>query len=262
MCDLWKNTLIGARAARRDRRADPRRPSPVFPPARHVKLYNAGSFFDPRAIPPGDFEEIAALVSPFERVDRRVAPGPRRRALPALARSRSTGRLEVAHRARDDPPGRPAAAEQADVARATSQRPGRSCATPASPCASSSSSAFRSLARGRGPRLGAAARSPSPSTCGASTVAAHSDPVRQRRARRARRRQASSPSPGSRRSRTPLDFGLGLGRGRVFADLWDLERFRRCDACFAARAGAAARESNLPPGASRARRLRDCGGPA
>ena len=31
-------------------------------------------------------------------------------------------------------------------------------------------------------------------------------------------------------------FGLALGRGRVFADLWDLERFRRCGACFAARA--------------------------
>ena len=32
-----------------------------------------------------------------------------------------------------------------------------------------------------------------------------------------------------------LDHGLGLRRGRVFADLWDLERFSRCAACFPAR---------------------------
>ena len=31
-------------------------------------------------------------------------------------------------------------------------------------------------------------------------------------------------------------FGLGLGRGRVFADLWDLERLRGCEACFDERA--------------------------
>jgi 3-methyladenine DNA glycosylase/8-oxoguanine DNA glycosylase len=29
-----------------------------------------------------------------------------------------------------------------------------------------------------------------------------------------------------------LDFGIGLQRGRVFADLWDLERFSDCPACF------------------------------
>jgi radical SAM enzyme (TIGR01210 family) len=33
-----------------------------------LKLYNAGSFFDPRAIPPEDYPEIANLAAPFERV--------------------------------------------------------------------------------------------------------------------------------------------------------------------------------------------------
>ena len=33
-----------------------------------VKLYNAGSFFDPKAIPPEDYAEIAAAVSGFGRV--------------------------------------------------------------------------------------------------------------------------------------------------------------------------------------------------
>ena len=32
-----------------------------------------------------------------------------------------------------------------------------------------------------------------------------------------------------------LDYGIGLGKGRVFADLWDLERFSGCDRCFEAR---------------------------
>ena len=41
-----------------------------------------------------------------------------------------------------------------------------------------------------------------------------------------------------------LDYGLGLRRGRVFADLWDLERFADCAVCFPARA-ARLRQANL-----------------
>lgn len=29
-----------------------------------------------------------------------------------------------------------------------------------------------------------------------------------------------------------LDYGIGLQKGRVFADLWDLERFSKCNKCF------------------------------
>ena len=36
--------------------------------AQHLKLYNSGNFFDPLAIPPQDYEEIARLAAPFERV--------------------------------------------------------------------------------------------------------------------------------------------------------------------------------------------------
>lgn len=35
---------------------------------RQIKLYNAGSFFDPRAIPPRDYEPMADLLGRFERV--------------------------------------------------------------------------------------------------------------------------------------------------------------------------------------------------
>ena len=67
MCDLWKNTLT-----------ESVRPGQIpeqirwalgrLPPAQHLKLYNAGSFFDPRAIPPEDYAEVARLAAPFERV--------------------------------------------------------------------------------------------------------------------------------------------------------------------------------------------------
>ena len=67
MCDLWRNTLTESV------------PSGMIPeqidfalsrlgPARSVKLYNSGSFFDLRAIPPEDYEAIAARVQKFGRV--------------------------------------------------------------------------------------------------------------------------------------------------------------------------------------------------
>jgi radical SAM enzyme (TIGR01210 family) len=71
MCDLWQNTLEetvppGAIPAQ-IRHALGQLPPPDGRP-RHLKLYNAGSFFDPRAIPPADYPEIARLCAPFERV--------------------------------------------------------------------------------------------------------------------------------------------------------------------------------------------------
>jgi radical SAM enzyme (TIGR01210 family) len=98
MCDLWRNTLEetvpdGAIAAQ-IRHALGRLPS-VVPGRSAIKLYNSGSFFDPRAIPPSEYPAIAEIVSPFSRVILECHPaliGPRclefRRLLP--------GRLELA----------------------------------------------------------------------------------------------------------------------------------------------------------------------
>jgi radical SAM enzyme (TIGR01210 family) len=66
MCDLWKNTLTDP---------VPRGAIPEqiefaleqLPRARHIKLYNSGSFFDMKAIPREDYAGIAALMNPFER---------------------------------------------------------------------------------------------------------------------------------------------------------------------------------------------------
>ena len=67
MCDLWRNTLAestppGAIPAQIEFALG------QLSQAGHIKLYNAGSFFDPRAIPPEDHLAIADLVRPFDRV--------------------------------------------------------------------------------------------------------------------------------------------------------------------------------------------------
>ena len=67
MCDLWKNTT--------DRSTPPGAiPEQIewalkqMPPARHIKLYNGANFFDPRSIPPADYQKIASLISSFDRL--------------------------------------------------------------------------------------------------------------------------------------------------------------------------------------------------
>ena len=67
MCDLWRNTLsatvpLGAIPAQIDHALL------HFRPARQLKLYNSGSFFDPQAIPPADYAAIAQRANPFERL--------------------------------------------------------------------------------------------------------------------------------------------------------------------------------------------------
>jgi radical SAM enzyme (TIGR01210 family) len=67
MCDLWRNTLtstvpVGAIPSQIDYALS------RLGAARQVKLYNSGSFFDPRAIPAADYAAIAEQVQRFDRV--------------------------------------------------------------------------------------------------------------------------------------------------------------------------------------------------
>ena len=67
MCDLWRNTLaasvpVGAIPAQIDYALQ------RLAPARQIKLYNSGSFFDPKAIPLQDHPAIASRVAAFQRV--------------------------------------------------------------------------------------------------------------------------------------------------------------------------------------------------
>jgi radical SAM enzyme (TIGR01210 family) len=67
MCDLWQNTTT---------RTVPEGAIPEqielalarLPKAPHVKLYNSGNFFDPKAIPRQDWKSIAGLVAGFQTV--------------------------------------------------------------------------------------------------------------------------------------------------------------------------------------------------
>jgi len=93
-CDLWRNTLSEGVPAG----AIPHQVEYALsrlPAANQIKLYNSGSFFDPRAIPTGDHEAIAQCVGGFDRVIVESHP-----ALVGDAclrfRDRIRGRLEVA----------------------------------------------------------------------------------------------------------------------------------------------------------------------
>jgi radical SAM enzyme (TIGR01210 family) len=73
-CDLWRNTLdetVPSGAITSQIRDAVRQ----LPPIRQIKLYNAGSFFDPAAIPPAEDPEIANLVGGLDRVIVEAHPG-------------------------------------------------------------------------------------------------------------------------------------------------------------------------------------------
>jgi radical SAM enzyme (TIGR01210 family) len=94
MCDLWQYTT-DARVPLGAIPAQIAHGLPFLKDCRHVKLYNAGSFFDAQAVPPADLEPIAELLAGFERVVVECHPalvGPRCLAFA----QRLTGRLEVA----------------------------------------------------------------------------------------------------------------------------------------------------------------------
>lgn len=67
MCDLWQNTL-DERVPKGAVAAQVRHALDRLPPVRQAKLYNAGSFFDPNAIPPEDYAGIARELAGLERV--------------------------------------------------------------------------------------------------------------------------------------------------------------------------------------------------
>ncbi len=73
MCDLWKNTTdeplpIGAIPQQIDYALE------RLPKAFHLKLYNAGSFFDPLAISPQDYPAIIERVRRFDSLMSRIIP--------------------------------------------------------------------------------------------------------------------------------------------------------------------------------------------
>jgi radical SAM enzyme (TIGR01210 family) len=67
MCDLWKNTTtetvpVGSIPEQIEWALN------KMPDVKHLKLYNSGNFFDTRAIPPEDYPEIASVLRNLETV--------------------------------------------------------------------------------------------------------------------------------------------------------------------------------------------------
>jgi archaeosine synthase beta-subunit len=240
MCDLWKNTLTdgappGAIAAQvRDALG-------ALPSARRVKLYNAGSFFDPRAIPAGEFEEIAQTVAAFERVIVEAHPVLVGRECLRF-RDLVAGRREVAMGLEtvdaDVLPrlNKRMTLDRFDEAAAFLAREGVAlrvfvlAGLPFADEAASVEAARRSIAHAFD--VGAKAVSVIPTRAGNGALDAL-----------ASRGEFAEPSLAALED--AVDFGLGLRRGRVFADLWDLPRFRRCSSCFDERAARLAAQNLL-----------------
>ncbi len=227
MCDLWKNTLtesvpggaIPAQIAYALAR---------LPAARHIKLYNSGSFFDPRAIPVEDYPAIAALLRSFERVI--VESHPTLIGEDVLRfRDMLSGGLEVAMGLETVHP---------DVLPSLNKRMTLDQYRAAAERLRANEIDLRAFVLVKLPfvqdseAVAWAARSLDFAfDCGA-TVASL---IPTRSGNGAMEALDFAP-PSIAMLEESLEYGLHARRGRVFADLWDLQRSSHCDACFAARA--------------------------
>jgi radical SAM enzyme (TIGR01210 family) len=230
MCDLWRNTLV-----------ESVRPGTIptqidvalghLPPARHLKLYNSGSFFDPRAIPPEDFPAIAERVRSFERVI--VECHPALIGEPVLRfRDLLHGKLEVAMGLETAHP---------EVLARLNKRMTLDQFARAAEFLRGHGIALRVFILVKPPFLDEvealewARRSLDFAfDCGA-TVASLIPTRLGNGALEALAEQGEFSPPKLATLEAAAAYGVGLRRGRVFADLWDLEKFSSCPACFAAR---------------------------
>jgi len=230
MCDLWKNTLEdsvppGAIAGQI------REALRVLPPARRIKLYNAGSFFDGRAVPPEEHAAIAELVAPFERVIVESHPALVGPAVWAF-RDRIPGTLEVAMGLETVHPDvlprlnkrmsvdqfRRAADLLADEAVAL--RVFVLAGLPWVPVAEARAWTLRSVQCAFDSGASSVSIIPTRAGNGAMDELA---------------RTGAFEAPRLRLLEDCFEDAVSLGRGLVFADLWDLDAFSRCGDCFEAR---------------------------
>lgn len=230
MCDLWKNTLP-------DSVPEGAIPHQIdfalgrLPAARQIKLYNSGSFFDPRAIPVADHPRIAERLRDFERVIVESHPSLiNERCL--RFRDLLPGRLEVAMGLETAHPG---------VLEKLNKRMTLDDFAKAAGFLKSEGMALRAFVLVKPPFMdeiealhwakrsidfafdqGAAVVSLIPTRFGNGALESLAE-------------QGDFAPPRLGTLEEALAYGIGLRRGRVFADLWDLETFSSCSACFPAR---------------------------
>lgn len=227
MCDLWRNTLdetVPAGAIPAQIRFALER----LPSARHIKLYNAGNFFDPRAIPPADYPAIADLLSGFERVIVESHPafiGDRCLRFQDLL----AGELEVAIGLETAHP---------ETLDRLNKRMTLADFRAAAEFLARHGVALRVFILIRPPfmteadGLEWACRSLEFSfDCGAEVCSLIPTRAGNGSLEALQRRGEFWP-PSLVSIEAALDFGVGLRRGRVFVDLWEIDRVRSCDICW------------------------------
>jgi radical SAM enzyme (TIGR01210 family) len=239
MCDLWKNTLRESVAPGdipgQIEFALERLGGDASPYPKQVKLYNSGSFFDAAAIPPSDYPDIAKLLSGFERVIVECHPalvGRRivefRDMLRIAGRKTGVTKLEVAMGLETVHP---------EVLPRLNKRMKLEMFADAASFLYDHEIDLRAFVLLKPPFLSEeegvqwAQRSVEFAfDCHATVVSII--PVRPGNGAL----EALDFAPPKLQSlEAALDNGIRLQRGRVFADLWELEQFSECKACFAAR---------------------------
>ena len=230
MCDLWKNT------------SDESVPPGAIPDqiewalskmssAKHVKLYNSGSFFDERAIPRSDHEKIAELVHDFETVI--VESHPNLVGEKCLSfRDSLAGELEVAMGLEIAHP---------EVLERLNKQMTLDDFKRAADFLNANRVRFRAFILLRPPFLSEqesvhwAKRSIDFAfDCGADCCTII--PVRSGNgAMEKLMEQGDFETPQISSLEEVLTYGISLRKGRVFADLWDLEHFSDCTNCFPSR---------------------------
>jgi radical SAM enzyme (TIGR01210 family) len=255
MCDLWRFTVPGPvpegamarQIAAALAEADGANPGgtgeqTAGPGVRQIKLYNGGSFFDPKAVPPADYPAIARAVAGFDRVIVECHPalvGPRAIQFQALLREAAAARprsrppvlevamgLETVH---------PVALEKLNKRMSLDQF--RRAAT----FLAEHEMALRVFVLVQPPfqppaeAVEWARRSADFAFhCGASAVTLI--PTRPGNgALEALRAVGDFTPPTLRTFEETFDAALDGAAARVFADLWNLETFSTCPACFSAR---------------------------
>jgi archaeosine synthase beta-subunit len=230
MCDLWKNTLtdmvpLGAIPGQIEFALQ------QLPPARHIKLYNSGSFFDVQAIPTEDYFAIAALLKPFERVIVESHPaliGDRCihfRDLLSAQLEVAMG-LETVHPIALERLNKRVTLEQFSAAAEHLREQAidlRVFVLVRPPFVRSDEAlhwAQRSLDFAFDCNANAVTLIPTRAGNGAMEIL---------------RQVGEFTPPDLRTFEKAVDYGVGLGRGRVFADLWEIERIATCAHCHAAR---------------------------
>ena len=231
MCDLWRHTLTetvprGAIPAQIDFALA------QLPSARQIKLYNSGSFFDKRAIPSADYQDIATRIKHFERVVVECHPKLINESCLQFRDLLGAAKLEIAIGLETVHP---------EVLPRLNKGATLQDFQNAAAFLKQNDIALRVFILVKPPFLNedeaifwAKQSTDFAFDCGASVVALI--PTRRGNGALEKLEEFGNWSPPRLKTlENATNYGINLKKGRVFADLWDLEQFSACEKCFAAR---------------------------